>query len=111
MARRTKIVATLGPASDSPDVLDAMLRAGVDVVRLNLSHGSIDEHLARAHAVRAAAERVGRVVGVLADLPGPKVRCGSFGDRGAHLATGARVDLRPGSGMCDAGLVQVDYPT
>ena len=74
MESRTKIVATLGPASESPEVLDRMLVAGVDVVRLNLSHGSLDEHIARLHAVRAAAERTGLVVGVLADLPGPKVR-------------------------------------
>ena len=67
-------MATLGPASDPPDVLDAMLLAGVDVVRINLSHGHLDGHIARLHAVREAATRTGSVVAVLADLPGPKVR-------------------------------------
>ena len=66
MESRTKIVATLGPASESAEVLDRLLVAGVDVVRLNLSHGSIDEHVRRLHDVRAAAERVGAVVAVLA---------------------------------------------
>ena len=76
MNSRTKIVATLGPASDPPHVLDAMLLAGVDVVRLNLSHGHLDEHITRLRAVREAAARTGTVVAVLADLPGPKVRAG-----------------------------------
>ena len=66
---RTKIVATIGPASESPAVLDELLRAGVDVVRLNLSHGTLDSHLARLKDVRTAATRVGQVVAVLADLP------------------------------------------
>lgn len=74
MSRRTKIVATLGPATDTPDRLDAVLRAGVDVARINFSHGSADEHLARVARFRAAAARVGKVAGVLADLPGPKLR-------------------------------------
>ena len=86
MNARTKIVATLGPASDPPDVLDAMLLAGVDVVRLNLSHGPLDEHIARLRAVREAATRTGSVVAVLADLPGPKVRAAAFPDGGRRAA-------------------------
>jgi pyruvate kinase len=78
MNARTKIVATLGPASDPPEVLDDMLRAGVDVVRLNLSHGHLEEHIARCRAVRESAVRTGSVVAVLADLPGPKVRASPF---------------------------------
>src|SRR5262249_47714335 len=70
--RRTRIVATLGPASEP--VLDALLRAGVDVVRINFSHGEPGEHMRRIAAVRDAARRCGRVVAVLADLPGPKLR-------------------------------------
>ena len=85
MSRRTKIVATIGPASEEAGVLDDVLRAGVDVVRLNLSHGPLEEHLERLVRVRAAAERVGRVVAVLADLPGPKVRAGRFPEEGALL--------------------------
>ena len=75
MPRRTKIVATLGPATDDPNVLAALLRAGVDVARINFSHGTADEHLARVARFRAEADRrVGKVVAVLADLPGPKLR-------------------------------------
>ena len=74
MARRTKIVATLGPATDTPDMLDAILRAGVDVARVNFSHGSEAEHLGRVSRFREAAKRVGKFAAVLADLPGPKMR-------------------------------------
>jgi pyruvate kinase len=74
MSRRTKIVATLGPATDSPDRLEAVLRAGVDVARVNFSHGSADDHLARVQRFRDAAARAGKPAAVLADLPGPKLR-------------------------------------
>jgi pyruvate kinase len=72
--RRTKIIATLGPATDAPGALKRLLAEGVDVVRLNLSHGSADDHRTRAAAVRAAAAELGREVAVLADLQGPKIR-------------------------------------
>ncbi|MGD9995846.1 MAG: pyruvate kinase [Ilumatobacteraceae bacterium] len=111
MESRTKIVATLGPASEGPDVLDALLRAGVAVVRLNLSHGSIDEHIARLHAVRAAEQRTGQVVGVLADLPGPKVRAGQLPDSGVTLEAGRTLVLRAGTGPSTAELFHVNYPT
>jgi pyruvate kinase len=74
MNRRTRIVATLGPATDPPEVLRAVLEAGVDVARINFSHGSAEEHLSRIAALRAAAEGLGKPVAVLADLPGPKLR-------------------------------------
>src|SRR3954470_23018863 len=74
MTRRTKIVATLGPATDAPEVLDAALRAGIDVARVNFSHGTADEHVARVARFRDAAKRVGKFAAVLADLPGPKMR-------------------------------------
>jgi pyruvate kinase len=76
--RRTKILATLGPATDAPGVLDDLVRAGVNVVRLNFSHGKPADHEARIIAVRAAAERQGREVGILADLQGPKIRIERF---------------------------------
>jgi pyruvate kinase len=76
--RRTKIIATLGPATESAEVLDQLVKAGVDVVRLNFSHGSPEEHQARADMVRAAAEANGRFVGVLVDLQGPKIRIQRF---------------------------------
>ena len=103
MPRATKIVATLGPASSSPEVLERMMRAGVDVVRLNLSHGPLDEHLDRLARVRAAATAVGRPVGVLADLPGPKVRAGRFPEGGVALVAGAYLAVRAGDHLSDAG--------
>jgi pyruvate kinase len=111
MSRRTKIVATIGPASDDPEALDRMLRAGVDVVRLNLSHGPIEEHLERLASVRRAAAAIGRPVGVLADLPGPKIRAGRFPEGGVALAASAHITLRAGDRPSDAGTMWVDYPT
>lgn len=111
MARRTKIVATLGPATDGAAELDAVIEAGVDVVRLNLSHGPVEEHLERLEMVRAAEERAGRPVGVLADLPGPKIRAGRFPDGGVVFNTGEYVQLEPGDGPSDAGTIHVDYDT
>ena len=72
--RATKIVATLGPASSDPQLLEAMIRAGVNVVRLNFSHGKAQDHIDRAATVRAAAQRAGREVAIMADLQGPKIR-------------------------------------
>ena len=71
MFRGTKIVATIGPASSDPDMLVRMIRAGVDVVRLNFSHGTAADHIARASAVRAAAAECGREVAIMADMQGP----------------------------------------
>ena len=78
MQRSTKIVATLGPASNDREVLTRMIAAGVDVVRMNFSHGSADEHLARAELVREAARTMERTVGIMCDLQGPKIRIGKF---------------------------------
>ena len=89
MPRDTKIVATLGPASSNADVLERMIRAGVDVVRLNFSHGRPEDHVARAQLVREVAARVGRPVGILADLQGPKIRVGKFADGKIRLEQGA----------------------
>jgi pyruvate kinase len=106
---RTKIVATIGPASDSPEVLQALMLAGVDVVRLNLSHGPLDEHVQRLRAVRGAALIVGKPIAILADLPGPKVRAGRFPDGGVTLEVGSLVRLRPGDGESSAEDMCVDY--
>ena len=78
MLRRTKIVATLGPASNDPKVLEQMIKAGVDLVRMNFSHGSAEDHMKRAETVRTVARACGRTVGILADLQGPKIRIGKF---------------------------------
>ena len=101
--RRTKIVATLGPATDAPGMLERIISEGVDVVRLNLSHGQPDDHRARAAAVREAAAKVGREVGILADLQGPKIRIERFANGPIELQTGAsfvlecRADAGPGN--------------
>jgi pyruvate kinase len=108
---RTKIVATIGPASDTPEVLDELLRAGVDVVRLNLSHGPIEQHLVRLQAVRDAAARTGLLVAVLGDLPGPKIRSGKFPDEGTFWAEGDIVQLQVGNDPSTSTLVNVEYPT
>ena len=89
MPRATKIVATLGPASSTPEVLEQMLRAGVDVVRLNFSHGKAQDHIDRAQLVREAAQRVGKVVAIMADLQGPKIRVGKFVQGRVMLEAGA----------------------
>jgi len=88
-ARRTKIVATLGPATDEPGVLPGMVRAGLDVARINFSHGTRESQVKRVEAVRAAAREAGRYVGVLADLAGPKIRIESFRDGPVQLVEGA----------------------
>ncbi|MFM2070975.1 MAG: pyruvate kinase [Actinomycetota bacterium] len=111
MESRTKIVATLGPASESPEMLDRLILAGVDVVRLNLSHGTVEDHVERLHAVRAAAERTGAVVGILADLPGPKVRAGQLPAEGVQLVAGHELVLRSGHGPSTLGEFTVDYGT
>jgi len=91
--RRTRILATLGPATDPPGRLEALLRAGVDVVRLNFSHGDPSDQVARAQAVREAAAAVGVEVGILADLPGPKLRIEQFAQGKVALRAGERFDL------------------
>src|SRR5262249_37536030 len=89
--RKTRIVATLGPASSSPDMLRRLLVAGVDVVRLNFSHGSHAEHAAAVRAVRRASAETGLPVGILQDLPGPKMRVGPVHGDAVELQRGARL--------------------
>jgi pyruvate kinase len=108
--RATKIVATLGPASNTPEMLEAMIQAGVNVVRMNFSHGKAQDHIDRAEMVRAAARRVGREVGIMADLQGPKIRVGKFADGKVMLEPGQPFVLdaartEPG----DLGGVGLDY--
>ena len=86
--RRTKILATLGPATDPPGILEELFRAGVNVVRLNFSHGDPSGQAKRAADVRAAAARVGVEVGILADLPGPKIRIERFAEGKVQLKAG-----------------------
>ena len=92
-ARRTKIVATIGPASDPPAVLRGLLEAGADVARVGLAHGPIEASIDRIDRIRTAAKDVGRPIGILVDLPGPKVRAAGFGEHGVTLETGSSVRL------------------
>ncbi len=108
--RATKIVATLGPASSSPEVLEAMIRAGVDVVRMNFSHGKAEDHIARAQLVRDVAAKAGKEVAIMADLQGPKIRVGKFEAGKVMLENGQRFVLdaartEPGN----AEIVGLDY--
>ena len=95
MRRRTKIVATLGPATDDVAVLTDMVHAGLDVARVNFSHGQQAEHLRRIELVREAARRAGKIVGILADLGGPKIRIEGFRDGPIRLVEGAPFALDP----------------
>jgi pyruvate kinase len=109
MQRATKIVATLGPASSSADVLERLIVAGVDVVRMNFSHGTAQDHINRATLVRELAAKHKRSVGILADLQGPKIRVGKFAD--------GKITLKPGDkfildAVCELGnqdRVGIDY--
>jgi pyruvate kinase len=100
--RRTKIVATLGPATDKPELLEELIRAGADVLRINFSHGSAREQRERVALVRETAQRVGRNVAVMGDLQGPKIRIESFASGAATLIKGAEFTLDAGLGA-DAG--------
>jgi len=109
MPRHTKIVATLGPSSTDPQVLERMVHAGIDVVRMNFSHGKAEDHVARAEAIREASARAGRPVGILADLQGPKIRVGRFADGRVTLQKDAEFIL---DSRCDLGngqRVGLDY--
>ncbi|WP_416137843.1 pyruvate kinase [Halomonas sp. HK25] len=109
--RRTKIVATLGPASDREGVLEAMIAAGVDVVRLNFSHGSADDHRQRLVRVREIAHRLGRSVAALGDLQGPKIRIARFANGAVELAEGVPfvLDMALDGNAGDASRVGCDY--
>jgi pyruvate kinase len=109
MARSTKIVATLGPASSDPLVLERMLAAGVDVVRFNFSHGSAADHLERAQRVREAAARIGRDIAIMADLQGPKVRVGRFEKGRVMLRPGTPFVLDANAELGNEGRVGLDY--
>jgi pyruvate kinase len=108
--RATKIVATLGPASSDPEMLEALIRAGVDVVRLNFSHGTAQDHIDRARLVREAAQRAGREVAIMADLQGPKIRVGKFAQGKVFLEHGQKFILDAArTELGDTDAVGLDY--
>lgn len=109
MFRGTKIVATLGPSSNNLETLERLIAAGVNVARLNFSHGTAQDHIDRAQMVRQAAENVGKSVGILADLQGPKIRIGKFANGPIHLAKGDKFVLDANCELGDQNTVGLDY--
>ncbi len=109
MSRHTKIVATLGPASSTPEILERMVQAGIDVVRMNFSHGTADDHKARAEGIRAAAAKYGRTVGILGDLQGPKIRVGKFENNKITLNIGETFILDASCPLGNQERVGLDY--
>ena len=112
MIRRTKIVATLGPATDDPQILREMINAGLDAARINFSHGEQQDHRARIEALHAAAAECGREIGLMGDLQGPKIRVKRFKDSKASLQDGAKFFLDASLGLHDGNDegVGVAYP-
>ena len=109
ITRATKIVATLGPATDSPQKIEQLIAAGVDVVRLNFSHGTAKEHIQRASWVHEAAHRLERDVGVMVDLQGPKIRIGKFENGQIELVAGAEFILDLDCRLGNQNRVGLDY--
>src|SRR6516165_9721490 len=107
--RRTKIIATVGPASREPALLEALIRAGVNVFRLNLAHGTHDEHRITYDRVRAAAYLTGEPVAVLADLGGPKIRVGRLEGGAVTLTKGQHVVVTMRDVVGGAGLIPSQY--
>ncbi|MDZ7373573.1 MAG: pyruvate kinase [candidate division KSB1 bacterium] len=108
--RRTKIVCTIGPASEDESVLRELIRAGMDVARLNFSHSTLEQHAARAEKIRRLSRELRRPVAILQDLSGPKIRIGKLENDSAELRPGDDLELRPGSDTGNPHLLFVDYP-
>jgi pyruvate kinase len=113
MAPRTKIVATIGPASEAPGTLRSMMAAGMDMARVGLAHGPLESNLERLRRIRAVADEERCHLGILADLPGPKVRAAAFPEGGVHVDDGQAVELCPADGPGRASgsdRILVDHP-
>lgn len=108
--RRAKIVCTLGPATSSYEVVLQMVQSGMDVARINMSHGTHEQHSATIELVRRASDEVGRGVGVLADLQGPKIRLGNFANGSVILTEGQRFTITTEPLLGDAEICSTDYP-
>src|SRR4051812_22818107 len=109
MARRTKIIATIGPASDSEAMIKDLAEAGMDVARIGLAHGSLDEAIEKFRRIRRLEAALGRPIGVMVDLPGPKVRVGSLPEGGLNVVQGDAIKLTPGAGPSTAEVITVDH--
>ena len=109
MDRRTKIIATIGPASDSEPTLRELVNAGMDVARLGLAHGTLDEALERYDRIRKVSKDMGKRVGILVDLPGPKIRSAPFPSDGSVLEKDTIIKLIPGTSHSSENIVEVEY--
>lgn len=109
MKRKTKIIATLGPSTDTEEAIRELIAEGMDVARLNFSHGSHEDHKRRFDLVRSIADDMGEPVAIMQDVQGPKIRVGAFPDGEALVETGSEVRLLPGSGEGDAETIHVAY--
>jgi pyruvate kinase len=109
--RKTKIVSTIGPASESPGVLEHLIRAGMNIARLNFSHGTHEEHLKKIKAIREIADRLGEPVAILQDLSGPKIRIGKVKEGGVELRVGEEILLTSREIMGDEKAFSVSYPS
>lgn len=108
--RKTKIVCTIGPASESPAVIEALVKAGMDVMRLNFSHGTHEEHRAKLQALRKISARLGKPVAVIQDLCGPKIRTGEVPAEGIRVKTHELIALSGQARRPEAGVIPVSYP-
>ena len=108
-ANKTKIVCTIGPASDSPEILERMIRAGMNVARLNFSHGDFSSHQDTIGKIRAAAQKTGKRVAIMADLPGPKMRIGQFAEEPIELKPEETFTLTTADIVGDTDRVSVSF--
>jgi len=107
--RKTKIVATIGPASHSPEMIRAMVHAGMNVARLNLSHGSPEAHSEQIAVLRDAAQELGRHIAIMIDTRGIEIRTGQVEDGAVELVAGESFELNTDSGMGNAAAVSISY--
>ena len=109
MSRRTKIIATIGPASDDDETMVNLIEEGMDVARINTSHGTVEQHLDTFQRLRAISEDTGHKIGILVDLPGPKVRCATFAGDGAQIEEGDMITLVSGDSGSTSERIEVQY--
>lgn len=109
--KKTKIVCTIGPSSESPEILERIIRAGMDVARLNFSHGSYEEHLRKINTIREISNRLGKPIAILQDLSGPKIRVGKVKEGGLELRRGETLTLTTREEEVGERMVSINYPS
>ena len=109
MARRTKIIASIGPACDTKETLKPVIEAGADVIRLSLAHGTIDQQIEKYHLIRSVSADLDKHVGILVDLPGPKIRCAEFVEKGCNIFEKDQILVTPDGNISTAERIVVEY--